>query len=338
MQRFTQRHDHVGTYRSLLIPQSRDCHEISFLFHIRVHLQQRRRLCLRDVLRTGLNSPMSNGVFVRSLSAVAALLTASLANSPAQIFYDGSLGLPSGQGWSYVAFGGTQTLTSDGVMLDTSASASFQAGYSRTLPDLLNRNNGFTLLFTSQMISEAHASNDRAGLAVILLADDKRGIELGFWTNNIFAQSDSPLFTHAEETNFPTTALVDYALTFHATNYVLSANGTPILSGPVRDYTAFVGFPNPYSTPDFLFFGDDTTSAGGAVILKKVVLITAPQLVAQSEKRITWAGVSNQTYTVQSSSNLISWTAAGSVTSSNSNFAFTNTASASPRFFRVTYP
>jgi hypothetical protein len=191
---------------------------------------------------------MSNAAFVRSWFAAAALLTASLASSPAQIFYDGSLGLPSGQDWVYFASGGTQTLTINGVMLDMSASVNFQAGYSRTVPGLLNRTNGFTLLFTSQMISESHVSNNRAGFSVILLADDKRGIELAFWTNNIFAQSDSPLFTHAEETNYPTTALVDYALTFHPTNYVLSANGTPILSGPVRDYTAFVGFPNPYTT------------------------------------------------------------------------------------------
>jgi hypothetical protein len=281
---------------------------------------------------------MLHGAFFRSWLNVAAFLIASLATSPAQIFYDGSLGSPSDQGWGYLATGGTQTTNSDGVMLDTSAVINYRGGYTRTLTGLFNRTNGFSLLFTSQVISESHVSADRAGFSVILLTDDKRGIELAFWTNNIFAQSDSPLFTHAEETNYVTTASVDYALTFHATNYVLSANGTPILSGPVRDYTAFVGVFNPYSISDFLFFGDDTTSAGGAFILKKVVLITAPQLVALSDKRITWAGVPYQTYTVQSSSNLINWTTVGSATSPNSNFAFTNTSSASPRFFRVTYP
>jgi hypothetical protein len=173
-------------------------------------------------------------------------------------------------------------------VLDTSPSASTQAGYSRTLPGLLDRTNGFALAFTAQMISESHASANRAGFSVILLADDTHGIELAFWTNNIFAQSDSPLFVHAEETNYSTTAVVDYALTLHATNYVLSANGTPILTGPVRDYTAFNGFPNPYRTPDFLFFGDDTTSAAGAFLLKKVALITPPQLVALPDNRITW--------------------------------------------------
>ena len=255
----------------------------------------------------------------------------------AQILFDGANGLPSGQGWTYFATGGTQAPTNNAVLLDTSANNSYQAGYSRN-PGRLSRANGFTLLFTSQMMAEAHANNHRAGFSVIVLADDKRGLELAFWTNNIFAQSDSPLFTHAEETNFLTTAFVDYALTFHATNYVLSANGADILSGPVRDYSAFSGFPNPYSSTNFLFFGDDTTSAGGAVTLKKVALITAPQLAALADRLITWASVSNQTYTGQSSSNLATWAVEGSATSASSQFVFTNTSTASPRFFRVTYP
>jgi hypothetical protein len=256
----------------------------------------------------------------------------------AQILFDGTNGLPSAQGWAYVALGGTQALTNNNaVLLDTSANNSYQAGYSRTT-SRLDRTNGFTLLFTSQMIADAHATTNRAAFSVIVLADDKRGLELAFWTNTIFAQSDSPLFTHAEETKFVTTVLENYALTFHATNYVLTANGANILAGPVRDYTAFSGLPNPYSSTNFLFFGDDTTSAGGAVVLRKVVLITAPQLIALSEKLVAWTGVSNQTYTVQSSSNLLQWAGEGSAFSPNSQFVFTNTSSASLRFFRVVYP
>ena len=268
--------------------------------------------------------------------AVAGLL-ASLASGSAQILYDGSLGLPAGQGWTYFATGGTQTSTGSGVQLDTAAANGFQAGYSFSAPRL-NRTNGFAVRFTSRMIAETHASANRAGFSVIVLADDKRGLELAFWTNTIFAQADSPLFTHAEETNFPATNSVDYKLTFHPTNYVLTANGTPILSGPVRDYTAFSGPLNPYSTPNFLFLGDDTTSAGGTIIWNQAVLITAPQLVALANKKVTWAGVSNQTYTVQSSSNLTSWAVQNSITSATTNFIFTNSSSASPRFFRVVYP
>ena len=173
---------------------------------------------------------------------------------------------------------------------------------------------------------------------MIVLTDDKRGLELAFWTNTIFAQADSPLFTHAEEAVFPTTNAVDYALTFHPTNYLLTANGTPILTGPVRDYSAFNGFPNPYSTPNFLFFGDDATSAGGITILNQVALILPPQLVVLPNQQITWTGVPQQTYTVQSSSNLVSWTMETSVTSATANFIFTNFFTASPRFFRVVHP
>jgi len=284
----------------------------------------------------GFNLPMPNGALFKSWFAAVSLI-AGLASASAQIYYDGAVGLPAGQGWTYFATGGTQTLTNNGVLFDTSTANNFQGGYSHTTVRL-NRTNGFALLFTSQLLAEAHVSASRAGFSIIMLGDDKRGIELGFWTNNIFAQSDSPLFTRAEETNFTTTVAVDYTLTFHPTNYVLSANGIAILSGPVRDYTAFSGFPNPYSSANFLFLGDDTTSAAGAVLLKKVVLVTAPQLVALSDKLISWAGVSNQTYTVQGSSNLVNWSVAGIASSATSNFVFTNNTGASPQFFRVTHP
>ena len=279
---------------------------------------------------------MPTGVYARSWF-VAAFLLAIPVSVAAQVLFDGANGLPGGQGWFYFATGGAQTLSNGAVLLDTSTNNIYQAGYSLNTTRL-NRTNGFTLLFTSQLVAEGHANTNRAGFSVIVLADDKRGIELAFWTNNIFAQSDSPLFTHAEDTNVLTTAFADYALTFHATNYVLAANGTNILSGPVRDYSAFNGFPDPYSSPDFLFFGDDTTSAGGVLILKKVVLITAPQLVALPDGLITWTGVSSQTYSVQSSSNLMTWAMEGSVTSANSQFIFTNTSAAPARFFRVVYP
>ena len=54
---------------------------------------------------------------------------------------------------------------------------------------------------------------------------------------------------------------------------------TPRVGIRVRDYTAFSGFPNPYSSTNFLFLGDDTTSAGGAFVLKNVTLVTVPKLV-----------------------------------------------------------
>jgi hypothetical protein len=258
--------------------------------------------------------------------------------SRAQVLFDGALGLPATQGWTYFVTGGTQTLTNNHALLDTSAANSYQGGYSLLAPARLNHTNSFTLAFTAQLLFEAHANNNRSGFSVIVLSDDRHGIELAFWTNAIFAQSDSPLFMHAEETNYSTTSLVDYALTLRATNYVLQANGAPLLTGPIRNYEAFNGFPNPYRTPNFIFFGDDTTSASGALALKEVVLVTAPILSVNFNRQIAWTGVAGQTYSVLSSSNAVNWATVQTVTSATTNFIYSNNVSSSPQLFRVSYP
>jgi hypothetical protein len=45
-----------------------------------------------------------------------------------------------------------------------------------------------------------------------------------------------------------------------------------VLTGPLRDYTAFKGLISPYQTPDFLFIGDDTHAASGAFRIARVWL------------------------------------------------------------------
>lgn len=70
-----------------------------------------------------------------------------------------------------------------------------------------------------------------------------------------------------------------------------------------------------------------------------LVLVTPPVLSMISTNVIRWAGTSNLSYTVQSGATLGNWQAAGKVTSSTTNFAFTNQPSGAPRgFFRVVYP
>jgi len=264
-----------------------------------------------------------------------------MGQTKAQALYDAGLRtFPEAQGWSYAALGAvTKTLTNNSVLLDTSATPSTQAGWSQIIPGSLNRTNGFTLLVSALLDSESHSSTNRAGFSLIVLGDDKRGIELGFWTNAVFAQSDSPLFTHAEEAIVSTTtSSVNFALTILATNYVLRADGATILSGPVRDYTAFSGFPNPYRTPNFIFFGDDTTSAGASVNILALTLILPPTLSMPDADVIAWTGVSNQTYSVQTSTNLTTWTLAGTSFSSTSSYRFTNTSTGSARFFRLAFP
>lgn len=135
----------------------------------------------------------------------------------------------------------------------------------------MDRAAGFSLLFELQVNSESHASNDRAGFSVILLSEDSFGIELGFWTNEIWAQS-GPTFTHAEGASYDTTAAERlYELQILGSDYRLLADGTQILTGALRDYASF-GVP--YNLPRFVFLGDNTSSAGADVVLGDVTLLT----------------------------------------------------------------
>ncbi|MEI6074504.1 MAG: hypothetical protein WCS94_02950 [Verrucomicrobiota bacterium] len=285
-----------------------------------------------------------NWFWRRFTAQIAALsLLGSLISAPAQTLYDASPGtLPEAQGWSYgvIDFGTIKTMAGNSVLLDTSTSTFTSAGWSRAAAPPLDRIRGFTLLFTARLNAETHNNGNRAGFSVIVLGSDTNGIELAFWTNNIFAQSGPPsLFTHAEDAAFTTTgSFVEYALTLGATNYVLRANGTPVLTGPVRDYTSFSGPVNPYRTPNFIFFGDDTTSASASVNARLLALVRPPWLTAHPGGVVSWPGISNVNYRVQTSSNLVTWTESGVATSPTESITYTNPATRSAQFFRVAYP
>jgi len=138
----------------------------------------------------------------------------------------------------------------------------------------LDRAAGFQLDFTIQVENESHTRDNRSGFSIIILSEDARGIELAFWENEIWAQNDDAtggLFTHGEGITFPTTAdLINYQIIVIHDSYTLTANGAPILNGPLRDYSKFEGFPDPYQSPNFLFLGDDTTSAQARIQLSYV--------------------------------------------------------------------
>jgi hypothetical protein len=193
--------------------------------------------------------------------------------------FDGN-GLPANQPWlSYATTGGTATQTGQttGVRLVTDLAAS--AGYSNYTPlgalkngtfPSLNRANGFELTFNLTVSSENHSNNNRAGFSVSLIGSDVRGIELGFWGNQIWAQESSPLFTHGETIDFDTTLQRDYRLRVQDNSYALFSGGNQLLTGSIRNYTAF-GSP-PYTLPNFLFLGDNTTSAGADITLGAITL------------------------------------------------------------------
>jgi len=212
------------------------------------------------------------------------------------VLYDGALGtLPDNQGWAYLATGGSAARSANGgiTTLDTQSNKGISAGYfaaqggffgsSAPVP-VLDRVIGYTVSFTVQVELEDHAGSDRnsdgtedrAGFSLIVLSSDKRGIELGFWKDRIWAQeggTGSTLFTQAEGAAFDTqSARRSYALVVQGDTYTLSSNGAPILSGNLRDYTAFNGFPDPYETPSLIFLGDDTSSASASIQLAYVAV------------------------------------------------------------------
>lgn len=213
------------------------------------------------------------------------VLSAGTEAAVTQLYDPGQGTLPQDQGGLlYIQTSGAVPGTvSQGTRLDTSddaGSGTDAAGFFNHFPnpfDLANPDTwidvnpgfpsldpvtGFTLGFELLLHGEVHGSIDRAGFSVILLGEDKRGLELGFWDDQIFAYRDTPLFTHGEGASFDTTAArVLYELTVLGTSYLVEADGTEILTGLTRDYGAFGGFPDPYETPNFLFLGDDTGSA-----------------------------------------------------------------------------
>lgn len=142
---------------------------------------------------------------------------------------------------------------------------------------LLNRNTGYRFTFGLELSSEAHSGNpNRAGFSVTLISADplhtgeRKGIEIGFQSDRIFAQNDGSngtgIFTAGEFNN--DAQAVGAAISPNRWNLdvqgdsyslILATNGATILSGALRDYRG--SGKNAYLTENFLFVGDNTSSA-----------------------------------------------------------------------------
>jgi hypothetical protein len=192
--------------------------------------------------------------------------------------YSGS-GLPSAEPWLVYGFdsvtGASQTNVAGGVRLVTDETT--RAGYSNynVIPTTalknpafpsLNRANGFELSFSLALTGESHTSNDRAGFSVILLGSDAKGIELGFWQNEIWAQNAG--FIHGEGIAFNTVPTQDYKLRIVNDNYTLSQGANQLLTGNLRSY----GSSQPYSLSNYIFLGDNTTSAQANALIGAIKL------------------------------------------------------------------
>ncbi len=155
---------------------------------------------------------------------------------------------------------------------DSTGFGSLQGGTSRG--DLsLNTSEGFWLRFRLRLNSEAHASGERAGLSIIALGSGLEGIELGFWTDQVWAQNTG--FTKGESTSDISSAVfVNYNLLMQGGSYAMFRDTTLILTGLLRDYSSFG---SPYTIPNFLFIGDDTTSARASFDLASVQYEAVPE-------------------------------------------------------------
>lgn len=248
---------------------------------------------------------------IRRVLCFAALwLLSSASTSQAVVLYDGSSNVTPDQvpwSWAYQVLNKsnplmphqvTQSASGGATQLDSTAEINDVAGYTTHIPNLfssgfsyihpnlqtLDRSTGFVVEFTVRINSESHSSNDRAGFSVVALSSDAAplGIELAFWDNEVWAQNAG--FTHGESSAvFDTTAgLINYQLLVQGTTYQLLADNLQILSGALRDYTAFSGGPPlnsgfPYNQQNFLFFGDDTSSAQASISLARIAVSLVPE-------------------------------------------------------------
>jgi hypothetical protein len=240
--------------------------------------------------------------FTRYCSVIAVVCLVCCSFSHANVLYDGSLNTtPGAQDWYYFGTLGSVNV-SMGVGVPAAVMTSVTPGevaiYFSDLPDPsnpskhpgvgeLDSSSGFALRFTVQLISETHLTNDRAGFSVIMLDSNAKGVELGFWENEIWAQDDATLFTHSSEKMLydTTAAVVQYELAFQGASYSLSADGVPLFGGLLKDYSAFdhtaAGLPeDPYEFQSSIFFGDNTRSAGATVNIFNLELVPEPASLA----------------------------------------------------------
>ncbi|KAF3888579.1 MULTISPECIES: PPC domain-containing protein [Nostocales] len=181
--------------------------------------------------------------------------------------------------------GGTQTAVDNTSKLVSTTYG--VAGYSKYDGGAvkLDRNKGYKLKFQVKLNTESHFGDnngdkldDNAGFNVTVISSDgKKGIELGFWSNEIWAKnydSTSGSLTHdnSERATKNTTALTNYELSVLGDYYQLfSGEGSYVLSGQLRDYS---GIGEKYALPSYFFLGDNNSSAKADVNLGSISLIT----------------------------------------------------------------
>jgi len=217
------------------------------------------------------------------LSSLAAVsLAVAVSNAGALTLYDPAGGLPSAQGWTTLVFGAgaNESVSAGTYKLNTTGAGVVLWGNSQISATPLNTGSGFDLSFSLKIDSETHSSVNRAGYSVVVVgADPTKALELSFWATNIWAQdydaSQPDRFVHGPDVRFNTTAaLTTYTLAVRNQQFTLSASSAVLLSGSFRDYTLGGA---PYTTPNFLFFGDNSSRGTATSQMGFVTLTAVPE-------------------------------------------------------------
>ena len=226
--------------------------------------------------------------------------------SAATTLYDPAVpvnNLPDQQGWYYGFFSpdlivDATTGVSGGLLrMNSTADLDDYAGYfsynplnlaAPALPLSLNRMPGFTLTFHARIAAEDHSGNpNRGGFSFLIVTDDNtKALELAFHTDRIFSYDSA--FLPDQVALRATDVMTRYDLTVVGDTWSLAADASPILSGPLVDYTGFPGLLvpiinvliDPYERPHTIFFGDDTTSAGADIYLGEITFEPVPEPAA----------------------------------------------------------
>ncbi len=191
--------------------------------------------------------------------------------------------------YSNTSGGGTTLATTDAHRAGFSNYSLLTNNLVNTAFPTLDRTTGFDVRVDGLVLnSEQHnAAGDRAGFSVIAIssAADHKGIEIGFHANEVISQNDgASLFVgQGEVGSVDMTHARNIDLRVTSSGYQLLVDGSLVLSGGLRDYSAFVPTPpltvNPYILPSYLFFGDDTTSAGASAAFTNIA-VTVPEPAA----------------------------------------------------------
>ena len=224
---------------------------------------------------------------LQTLGVLAALLIGAVsAQAQIPLFWSGD-GTPQPQGWLALVQGTPDVVDASGgqFRLDTMADAATQHGFMRFSPVALDTATGFQFTFSLRVDADSISSPNRGGFSLIVVGHDpSKALELVFRQNEVFSYDyvagDPDRFVHGAGVAYTAGTPINGVLTVANNAWTLNLQGQNVLGGSLVDYRAQG---NPYTLPDFLFFGDDTSRAAANVVFDSLVISAVPEPAAAAQ-------------------------------------------------------